>query len=70
MSNSRGGFLQFDIFRKLPKEVTEPTFCGAVMSFICTTVLIILTISEVKDYLGGNTASTMEIDTSHRSDKF
>lgn len=69
MSN-RGGFAEFDIFRKLPKNMTEPTFCGAVVSFLCTVILIVLTISEFKDFLGGKTSSTMEIDTSHRSDKF
>lgn len=23
-------FMQLDIFRKMPKDLTEPTFCGAI----------------------------------------
>ena len=30
MSSGGGSFLkQFDIFRKMPRDLTEPTFCGA-----------------------------------------
>lgn len=23
-------FMRFDVFRKMPKDLTEPTFCGAI----------------------------------------
>ena len=26
-------FLKLDVFRKLPKDLSEPTFCGAVGKF-------------------------------------
>lgn len=29
-----GALLRLDIFRKLPKDLTEPTFCGALGKYI------------------------------------
>lgn len=30
MSSGQGSvFKQFDIFKKMPRDLTEPTFCGA-----------------------------------------
>ena len=63
-------FLKIDIFRKLPKDLTEPTFCGAVVSVICAVALILLTISEMANYLQPATSSTLSIQSSHNSDKF
>ena len=44
-------FLKIDIFRKLPRDLTEPTFCGAIVSVICAITLVLLTISELATYL-------------------
>lgn len=63
-------FLKLDIFRKLPKDLTEPTFCGAVVSTLCTIVLILLTVTEVRDYFKPATQSMIAIQSSHTSDKF
>ena len=57
---------RFDIFRKMPKDLTEPTCCGALgkfpilaifyhicctVSVICTFILLGLTIFEVQNYM-------------------
>lgn len=63
-------FLKLDIFRKLPKDLTEPTFCGAVVSVICAIALVLLTISEMANYIQPVTSSTIAIQPSHNSDRF
>lgn len=62
--------LKLDVFRKLPKDLTEPTFCGAIVSTICTVVLVLLSITEIRTYLSPATASMIAIQSSHDSDKF
>ena len=44
-------FLKLDVFRKLPKDLSEPTFCGAVVSVVCAVVLVLLSITEVHNYM-------------------
>ena len=61
-SNSSLGFKRFDIFKKMPRDLTEPTVFGAIgkkniskrfnfifhtVSVICTVVLVGLTVFEV-----------------------
>ena len=69
-----------DIFRKLPKDLTEPTFCGAlgkyktsiiinIVSFACTVVLIMLCMAEVGRYMSVQTKSDMLVDISHHDDR-
>lgn len=42
--------IRFDVFRKMPKDLTEPTFCGALVSFVCTFILVMLVFSEFQAY--------------------
>jgi hypothetical protein len=58
-------FLKLDIFRKLPKDLTEPTFCGGFVSLLCSAVLIFLTVSEINTYIKPSTSSEIAIATSH-----
>jgi hypothetical protein len=51
--------MQLDALRKLPKDLTEPTFCGAIVSLICTCVLTILSATEVRNYLWPDVHSEM-----------
>lgn len=62
--------LKLDVFRKLPKDLTEPTFCGAVVSTVCTVVLVLLAITEIRTYVSPSTSSMITIQSSHESDKF
>lgn len=61
---------KLDIFRKLPKDLTEPTFCGALVSVVCTFIMIFLGVSEIHKYLVPDVTSTLEISTSHKQDTF
>lgn len=74
--------MRLDIFRKLPKDLTEPTFAGALgkiliercenaslVSFACTVILAILCMTEVSRYLSVQTKSDMLVDISHHDDR-
>ncbi len=61
--------MKLDIFRKMPKDLTEPTFCGALVSFVCTIVLGTLILTEVSRFLTYQTKSDMLVDISHHDDR-
>ena len=61
-------FKRFDIFRKMPRDLTEPTFCGALVSILCTFVLISLTIFEVQNFMRNESKAELIVDLSHRDD--
>jgi hypothetical protein len=76
-------FIKFDIFRKMPKDLTEPTFCGAlgknkqidlkliifIVSFICTVLMVSLCLTETSKYLSVETRSDMLVDITHHDDR-
>lgn len=68
MSRSKSFFRNFDIFRKMPRDLTEPTFCGALVSIICTFILITLSIYEIQNFITIGSKAELIIDTSHRND--
>ena len=61
--------LKIDIFRKLPRDLTEPTCFGALVSFVCTVFLAILTVSEVKAYMSESLSTETVVQTSHALDE-
>ncbi len=63
------GFLKMDFFRHMPKDLTEPTFCGAIVSVVCSFVIAFLCISETISYFSVNVHSSMLVDVSHRDDQ-
>lgn len=44
---------RFDIYRKVPKDLTQPTVTGAVISIICVTFMLLLLFLEFFHYLSG-----------------
>lgn len=67
-ANNALGFKRFDIFKKMPRDLTEPTIFGALVSIICTVVLVGLTIFEIQNYVRSESHAELVIDTSHRDD--
>lgn len=53
----------FDMYRKLPSELTEPTWSGAVVSLVSTAIMLILFVSEFSGYLTIDEHSEMFVDT-------
>ena len=68
MSESGSFLKQFDIFKKMPKDLTEPTFCGAFVSVVCTIILFALTIYEFQVQLDPTSSSSIVFDETHRDD--
>jgi len=67
-ANNALGFKRFDIFKKMPRDLTEPTIFGALVSVLCTVVLVGLTIFEIQNYMRSESHAELVIDTSHRDD--
>ncbi|GFQ87072.1 endoplasmic reticulum-Golgi intermediate compartment protein 1 [Trichonephila clavata] len=45
---------RFDIYRKIPKDLTQPTLTGAVISVCCCCFICILFISEFLHFINVN----------------
>lgn len=52
----------------MPRDLTEPTFCGAVVSILCTILLVGLTSYEIQNYIYNDSHAELVIDSSHRDD--
>jgi hypothetical protein len=52
----------FDMYRKLPSDLTEPTLSGAVVSIVSSVIMLILFISEFNHYLTVEESSEMFVD--------
>eukprot|EP00355_Strombidium_rassoulzadegani_P004564 CAMPEP_0168618376 /NCGR_PEP_ID=MMETSP0449_2-20121227/6041_1 /TAXON_ID=1082188 /ORGANISM="Strombidium rassoulzadegani, Strain ras09" /LENGTH=257 /DNA_ID=CAMNT_0008659251 /DNA_START=34 /DNA_END=807 /DNA_ORIENTATION=+ len=52
----------------MPRDLTEPSFCGALISMLCTVVWISLTFFEISKYINAESQAQLIVDTSHRDD--
>jgi len=59
----------FDVYRKLPKDLTEPTMSGAMVSLVSTIIMGILFITEFNEFLKVQTVSEMFIDINRGGEK-
>ncbi|GIY18218.1 hypothetical protein CEXT_634791 [Caerostris extrusa] len=50
---------RFDIYRKIPKDLTQPTLTGAVISVCCCCFIFILFISEFLHFINVNVKMTL-----------
>jgi len=57
----------FDIYRRLPKDMTEPTVSGATISMVCSIVMLFLFMSETAHFFTPDITSDMEVDVSSAS---
>lgn len=58
-----------DIFRRIPKDLTEATLSGAVISILCVVVMCLLFAGEVVSYVFPRTHSDMVISRSSSEDR-
>jgi hypothetical protein len=59
----------FDVYRKLPQDLTEATMSGAIVSITSTLIMLILFITEFNEFLKVQTASEMFIDINRGGEK-
>lgn len=60
---------RLDIYRKVPKDLTQPTFTGATISILCCLFIFFLLISELASFLTVNVASQLYVDDPASGDK-
>lgn len=58
---------RFDIYRKVPKDLTQPTITGAVISICCCGFMLLLFTSELLHYLSGEIVSDLYVDNPGQS---
>jgi len=44
-------FCSFDVYRKVPKDLTEPTYTGAIISIVSCAFMTLLFASELISFL-------------------
>ncbi|OMJ83548.1 hypothetical protein SteCoe_15516 [Stentor coeruleus] len=60
---------RFDVYRKLPQDLTEPTLSGAMISIIACSFMLILFLSELNTYLAISTTTEMFVDINRGGEK-
>ncbi|XP_055783845.1 endoplasmic reticulum-Golgi intermediate compartment protein 1-like [Salvelinus fontinalis] len=53
---------RLDIYRKVPKDLTQPTYTGAVVSIICCIFMLFLFLSELKGFIATEIVNELYVD--------
>lgn len=53
---------RFDIYRKVPKDLTQPTVTGAVISILCVAFILLLLFLEFFHFLSGELVQELHVD--------
>ncbi|CAG9313644.1 unnamed protein product [Blepharisma stoltei] len=60
---------KFDVYRKLPQDLTEPTLSGAFVSIIACAFMTLLFLTELAEYLKVSTNTEMFVDINRGGEK-
>lgn len=60
---------KFDVYRKLPQDLTEPTISGAMISIVACSFMLLLFLSELNTYLTVSTSTEMFVDINRGGEK-
>ncbi|XP_076367826.1 endoplasmic reticulum-Golgi intermediate compartment protein 1-like isoform X1 [Tachypleus tridentatus] len=60
---------RFDIYRKIPKDLTQPTLTGAVVSVCCCFFILVLFLSEFLSFISTEVVSELYVDNPGTNDK-
>lgn len=58
-----------DLFRRVPKDLTEATTPGAIISLVCMTIMVLLFLGEVRSYVAPRTQSDMLVSPDYGGEK-
>ncbi|XP_039733986.1 endoplasmic reticulum-Golgi intermediate compartment protein 1 isoform X3 [Pteropus medius] len=53
---------KFDIYRKVPKDLTQPTYTGAIISICCCVFILFLFLSELTGFLTTEVVNELYVD--------
>ncbi|XP_040301045.1 endoplasmic reticulum-Golgi intermediate compartment protein 1 isoform X2 [Herpailurus yagouaroundi] len=54
--------LRFDIYRKVPKDLTQPTYTGAIISICCCLFILFLFLSELTGFITTEVVNELYVD--------
>ncbi|KAF5913186.1 hypothetical protein HPG69_016801 [Diceros bicornis minor] len=54
--------LTFDIYRKVPKDLTQPTYTGAIISICCCLFILFLFLSELTGFITTEVVNELYVD--------
>ncbi|XP_071033182.1 endoplasmic reticulum-Golgi intermediate compartment protein 1 isoform X3 [Parasteatoda tepidariorum] len=60
---------RFDIYRKIPKDLTQPTLTGAIISVCCCCFILILFLSEFLHFMNVSVISELFVDNPGDNDR-
>ncbi|XP_012505170.1 PREDICTED: endoplasmic reticulum-Golgi intermediate compartment protein 1 isoform X2 [Propithecus coquereli] len=55
-------FRRFDIYRKVPKDLTQPTYTGAIISVCCCLFILFLFLSELTGFITTEVVNELYVD--------
>ncbi|XP_057584981.1 endoplasmic reticulum-Golgi intermediate compartment protein 1 isoform X3 [Hippopotamus amphibius kiboko] len=55
-------FRRFDIYRKVPKDLTQPTYTGAIISVCCCLFILFLFLSELTGFITTEIVNELYVD--------
>ncbi|KAF6280622.1 endoplasmic reticulum-golgi intermediate compartment 1 [Rhinolophus ferrumequinum] len=55
-------FRRFDIYRKVPKDLTQPTYTGAIISICCCLFILFLFLSELTGFITTEVVNELYVD--------
>nr|XP_031545219.1 endoplasmic reticulum-Golgi intermediate compartment protein 1 isoform X2 [Vicugna pacos] len=55
-------FRRFDIYRKVPKDLTQPTYTGAIISICCCLFILFLFLSELTGFITTEIVNELYVD--------
>ncbi|XP_068062275.1 endoplasmic reticulum-Golgi intermediate compartment protein 1 isoform X2 [Anomalospiza imberbis] len=55
-------FRRFDIYRKVPKDLTQPTYTGAIISVCCCLFILFLFLSELTGFIATEIVNELYVD--------
>uniref|UniRef100_A0A5F9DPN6 Endoplasmic reticulum-Golgi intermediate compartment protein n=1 Tax=Oryctolagus cuniculus TaxID=9986 RepID=A0A5F9DPN6_RABIT len=59
---SRAASHRFDIYRKVPKDLTQPTYTGAIISICCCLFILFLFLSELTGFITTEVVNELYVD--------
>ena len=60
---------RFDIYRKIPKDLTQPTTTGAVVSISCVAFIFALLTTELLWFISPDIRSELYVDNANPTDR-
>ena len=62
-------FKRLDIYRKVPKDLTQPTLTGAIISICCVIFICLMLVTELLWFISPDIRSELLVDNANPTDR-